>query len=72
MVKSLFVPALGGLFVLIVSAVILVILGLVFFAVNLWIINAAMGLMDITAAGEYVVLSAAILSAASMLGSRRL
>ncbi|MCX6801656.1 MAG: hypothetical protein NT067_00935 [Candidatus Diapherotrites archaeon] len=61
----------GGLFALVASAVILVLLGLVFFAVNLWIIKfAAVDLMKLNVAGDWIVLSAAILSAASMVGSR--
>ena len=60
----------GAIMVLVVSAVILVVLGLVFFLVNLWIIDFAARLLNLTADGSMIVLSAAILSAASMIGSK--
>ncbi len=64
--------ALSGLFVLVVSAIVLVVLGLLFFTFNLWIIKfAAIDILGLSAAGEWIVLSAAILSAASMIGSRK-
>lgn len=67
----------GNVLFLIIQAIILVVLGLVFFLINLWIIDIAATLLqlkpempDVTYSA-FVILSAAILSAASMLGSRR-
>ena len=62
--------ALNAMIFLIVSAVVLVILGLVFFLINLWIIDYAASLLGMEPAAEYVVLSASLLSAASMIGSK--
>ncbi len=63
--------AIGGMFLLVVSALVLVVLGLIFFTVNLWIIKfAAVNILDLNVNGDWIVLSAAILSAASMLGSK--
>jgi hypothetical protein len=66
----------SAIFFLIASAVVLVVLGLVFFLINLWIIAYSAELLfkaEMLATlptAEFVVLSAAILSAASMIGSR--
>tara|TARA_Y100000310_G_C20677819_1_gene814129 strand:+ start:2717 stop:2959 length:243 start_codon:yes stop_codon:yes gene_type:complete len=68
--------SLSAIVFLVASAVVLVILGLVFFSINLWIIaysaellyNANM--LNAKPAAEFVVLSAALLSAASMIGSK--
>lgn len=68
--------ALNSMVFLIISAVVLVILGLVFFLINLWIIAYSAELLfkakifSAMPASEYVVLSASILSAASMIGSK--
>jgi hypothetical protein len=68
--------ALNAMLFLIVSAVVLVVLGLVFFLINLWIIAYSAELLvnakifSAMPASEYVVLSASILSAASMIGSK--
>jgi hypothetical protein len=68
--------ALSAIIFLIISAAVLVVLGLVFFLINLWIIAYSAELLfkaklfSSMPASEYVVLSAAILSAASMIGSR--
>ena len=56
--------------ILIFSAVVLVIFGLIFYLVNLWIIKfAAIDILNLTATGDWIVLSAAILTAAAMIGS---
>lgn len=59
-----------GLMMLVISVVILVILGLIFFTIDLWIVKAAADILDIEADGGLMVLSAAILSAAAMIGSK--
>ncbi len=60
----------GAVLTLVISALILVVLGLVFFLVNLWIIQFAAELLKLQPDASMVVLSAAILSAASMIGSK--
>ena len=60
-----------GLALLVVSAVLLVIIGLIFFLVSLWIVKfAATDILDLTVSGDWIVLSAAILSGASLIGSK--
>ena len=56
---------------LIVSTIILVIMGLVFFTINVWIVDTAADLLDLVVSGDWVVVSAAILSAAALIGSHR-
>lgn len=53
------------------SAVLLVLLGVVFFMVNVFIIKTASGFFGFTPDANFVVLTAGILSAASMLGSKK-
>jgi len=61
-----------GILMLVISVVILVIMGLIFFTIDLWIVDTAASLLDIdvTGSGGLVVLSAAILSAAALIGSK--
>ncbi len=61
-----------GILMLIISVVILVIMGLIFFTIDLWIVNTAADLLNVnvTESGGLVVLSAAILSAAALIGSK--
>ena len=54
---------------LILSAVVLVIFGLIFYLINLWIIKFASELLGLSASGDWLVISAAILTAAAMIGS---
>jgi len=55
--------------VLIISAIVLVLIGLIFYTIDLWIIKfAAVDLFGLDVSGDWLVLSAAILSAAAMLG----
>lgn len=55
--------------VLIISAIILVLIGLVFYTIDLWIIKfAAIDVFGLDVSGDWLVLSAAILSAAAMIG----
>jgi hypothetical protein len=62
---------LGSLVMVILSAVVMVVLGLIFFLVNLWIIDIAAKILKLDPEASFVVLSAALLSAASMIGSRK-
>lgn len=58
------------IFILIVSSIALVIFGLIFFLITLWIVKfAAIDILKLTATGDWIVLSAAILTAAAMIGS---
>jgi hypothetical protein len=59
-----------GLATLVISAIILVIIGLIFFTVNLWIVKTGADILDLDAGGDLVVLSAALLSAAALIGSK--
>ena len=60
-----------GLALVVGSAILLVIIGLVFFLVALWIVKfAATDILDLTVSGDWIVLSAAILSGASLIGSK--
>ncbi|MFO7676910.1 MAG: hypothetical protein R6V50_00790 [Thermoplasmatota archaeon] len=54
---------------LIISAITLVLIGLVFYTIDLWIIKfAAVDIFGLDVSGDWMVLSAAILSAAAMIG----
>lgn len=61
-----------GILMLVISVVILVIMGLIFFTIDLWIVDTAASLLNIETTGHegLVVLSAAILSAAALIGSK--
>jgi hypothetical protein len=62
--------AIVDIIVLVISAVVLVIFGLIFYLVNLWIIKfAAIDILKLNATGDWIVISAAILTAAAMIGS---
>lgn len=57
------------LVLLIISAVVLVLFGLVFYVIDLWIVTfAATQIFGLSVSGDWLVLSAAILSAAAMIG----
>ncbi|MGC9554564.1 MAG: hypothetical protein ACP5EK_04565 [Thermoplasmatota archaeon] len=58
------------LIMLVVSTIVLVILGLIFFTIDVWIVDTAADLLGLAVNGDWVVVSAAILSAAAMIGSR--
>ncbi|HDS59167.1 MAG TPA: hypothetical protein ENN54_02585 [Thermoplasmatales archaeon] len=58
------------LIMLVVSTIVLVILGLIFFTIDVWIVDTAADLLNLAVNGDWVVVSAAILSAAAMIGSR--
>jgi hypothetical protein len=54
---------------LIISAIVLVLFGLIFYLIDLWIIKfAAVDIFGLTVTGDWLVFSAAILSAAAMIG----
>lgn len=56
--------------VLIASAIALVIFGLIFYLINLWIIKfASVNILRLSVTGDWIVVSAAILTAAAMIGS---
>jgi len=60
----------SDIFILIISSIALVIFGLIFFLIALWIVKfAAIDILKLTASGDWIVLSAAILTAAAMIGS---
>ncbi|MEM4554931.1 MAG: hypothetical protein QXT25_03725 [Candidatus Anstonellaceae archaeon] len=55
---------------LVVTAVVLVLLGLVFFMVNLWIVQVGSSLLSYSPSSDWAVFAAAVLTAASMVGSK--
>jgi len=56
--------------ILIISSIALVVFGLIFFLIILWIVKfAAIDILELTTSGDMVVLSAAVLTAAAMIGS---
>jgi len=60
----------SDIIILIVSSIALVIFGLIFFLIILWIVKfAAIDILKLTTSGDMVVLSAAVLTAAAMIGS---
>ena len=62
--------ALSDIIMLVISTIILVIFGLIFYLVNLWIIKVAAEILELTVlTGDMIILSAAILTAAAMIGS---
>ena len=61
-----------GLALVVGSAIILIIIGLVFFLVALWIVKfASTDILELTVSDDWIVLSAAILSGASLIGSKQ-
>ena len=60
----------SDIIILIISSIALVIFGLIFFLIALWIVKfAAIDVLKLTASGDWIVVSAAILTAAAMIGS---
>lgn len=60
----------GDILVLIVSSIVLVMFGLIFFLISLWIVKfAAIDILNLSASGDWMVVSAAIITAAAMIGS---
>lgn len=60
----------ADILVLIVSSIALVLFGLVFFLVSLWIVKfAAIDILRLSVSGDWIVVSAAIITAAAMIGS---
>ena len=60
-----------GMAMLVGSAIILIIFGLIFFLITLWIVKfTALDILDLDASGDWIVVSAAILSGAALIGSR--
>lgn len=56
--------------ILIVSSIVLVLFGLVFFLISLWIVKfTSIDILQLNASGDWIVVSAAILTAAAMIGS---
>jgi hypothetical protein len=67
-----FISSLLDIVLLLVSAIALVIFGLIFYLVNLWIIKfSSIDVLGLTVSGDWLVISAAILTAAAMIGSIR-
>jgi hypothetical protein len=62
--------SLYDILILIFSAIALVIFGLIFYLVDLWIIKfASVDILGLEVSGDWIVISAAILTAAAMIGS---
>lgn len=60
----------ADILVLIVSSIALVMFGLIFFLVSLWIVKfAAIDILRLSVSGDWIVVSAAIITAAAMVGS---
>ncbi len=60
----------SDILVLIVSSIALVMFGLIFFLVSLWIVKfAAIDILRLSVSGDWIVVSAAIITAAAMVGS---
>jgi hypothetical protein len=59
----------GAVAIVVASAAVLVVLGLVFFIVNLWIVKTGAGLLSYTLSGDWAVFAASILTAAGIIGS---
>jgi hypothetical protein len=54
-----------------ILSVLLIALGLVYFLVTLWTVKTGAGLLGLTVEGSWLVLSAALISAASIIGSSK-
>lgn len=63
--------ALGELVDSVVAFVVLIVLGIVSFYVTVFVVTTGAGLADISVSGDYVVLSAALIVASSILAGRR-
>ncbi len=63
--------ALSDLVENVVAFVVLIILGIISFFITTFIVVAGADLAGVTASGDYVVLSAAVIVAASLLGGSR-
>jgi len=56
--------------ILIISSIVLVLFGLLFFLISLWIVKfTAVDILQLQVSGDWMVVSAAIVTAASMIGS---
>lgn len=62
---------LQGIVESIVDFVVLIVLGIISFYVTVFVIITGAGLADVSVAGDFVVLSAALIVAASILAGRR-
>lgn len=61
----------GDLLLILVSSLLLIGLGLVYFLVTMWIVSTASGMLALNAGGDFIVLTAGLLSGASILASQR-
>jgi hypothetical protein len=60
----------ADILILIVSSIVLVLFGLVFFLISLWIVKfTSIDILQLNASGDWIVVSAAIVTAAAMIGS---
>lgn len=60
------IEILGGTFIL---SLLLILVGLVYFIITLWTVKTGASLLGLTPDGNWTVVSASIIAAASMLGS---
>ncbi|MBW3017129.1 hypothetical protein KY316_02055 [Candidatus Woesearchaeota archaeon] len=60
---------LNSIFTTVLASALLIIIGLIYFIVTLWIVKFGSGLLDLSPDTNWIVLSAAIISAGSMVGS---
>lgn len=59
------------LLVLVFTSLLMIVLGLLYFLITLWIVNTGAGLLGVYPSGDFLVLTAGLLAAASMVGARR-
>ena len=59
----------GALLMTLVASVMLILIGLFYFLVTLWIVKIGANLLDYTLDGNWAVLAASLLSVGSMIGS---
>ena len=66
---KLFATGVGALLLTLVGSVILIFIGLVYFVFTLWIVKIGSHFVGYSPSAEFAVLSAAIISVGSMVGS---
>lgn len=53
---------LAAIFIILLSSIFLIIMGLVYFLVTLWIVDFGAGILDLNPDGNYLVLSASLIT----------
>ena len=61
--------SLAALILVLISSIILIILGLFYFVLTLWVVKMGADILDLNVSGDFAVLSAALITLGSLAGS---